>query len=239
MPRQGFMLYHEDCDMLKFLNDETLANILRSLFEFSEYLDETAEVPALESKDGLVNSLYSSIVRKIIRDNLRYDEKVKDSAIKAKMGHLRMEYKVKGETVSKEALRLEAEEWYAGAHCGMPEHSNSSPTISKPQLEPNVTEQQAETPATAFPQIITPAELSEAAASKTQEVYHSIERHEIQLTKRVKDLADESIRKYGAGKVLRNLIFDQDFLDRLKEAANQDLIEREYDSHPSLDKPRI
>ena len=143
MARPGFMIYHEDGKMLKYADDTTLASVIRNLIDFSMGLEESGEIPHIESDNGIEIALYDSMIQKIVRDSGKYDEEVKEQSIRRKIGHLQNCYKAKGIKKSKEAIRLEAEEWYTKEYRGKPGYSNCNVpgTVTQAQtITPTVTE---------------------------------------------------------------------------------------------------
>lgn len=218
MARQGFMLYHEDLQMLKHADDSTLASFIRNLTEFSVGLDEAGEIPTLQTENGMLKALYDSMVQKIIRDNEKYVETIKEQSIKRKMGHLQDEYKAKGIKKTKEQIRIEAEEWYTREYHGIPQNTTVNPGILQ-NSNCNVTETVTETQKETLSLTGTVAERSEAVSPETQQVYDCVKNQGIPLKTAVLKLLDESIKNHGEGKTILAVLQNPDFHKELEKAA--------------------
>ena len=211
MARPGFMIYHEDGKMLKYADDTTLANVIRNLIDFSMGLEESGEIPHIESDNGIEIALYDSMIQKIVRDSGKYDEEVKEQSIRRKIGHLQNCYKAKGIKKSKEAIRLEAEEWYTKEYRGKPGYSNCNVpgTVTQaPTITPTVTE------------TITGAvaERSEAENKppELQQIIEVAERRGVKMNERVIGILFEEYNLSSEDEVIRKMTVQPNFLQRLK-----------------------
>lgn len=120
--RQGFMIYHEDANMLLSADDTVIGLFFRKLAEFSMTFDETGEVPIEVPFDGMTRGLYLSMRNKVIRDKNRYDETVRENTIKGLISAIKRDYKSRRMSISDEnARQLATDKYQAMVNSGQPQ----------------------------------------------------------------------------------------------------------------------
>lgn len=106
--RQGFMIWHEDGNMLAETNDHILATVVRALIAFST----TGELRELSELSGMEKALYNSMISKIIRDDGKYNETVKGKTINGFISAIKAKAKAEGKRISDSVARFQAEQMY-------------------------------------------------------------------------------------------------------------------------------
>ena len=216
MGKPGFMLYNEDSEMLKCLDDTTLASMIRSLIDTSRKLEETGEIEPFNSGNKLYTAIFNSMVQKLIRDSLSYAETSKERAIAAKMKHIQETEK----GISKQEARKRAEEEYMQKHppaCTSAQmHPNCnnnlsvSGTVSEPNGNPSV--DVSVTPAVAVAGAVATA----TTVTPFEQVCNCAQTQGVRITDRVKELLLEELNKSDANAVCSKIIVEGSFLQRLK-----------------------
>ena len=183
------------------------------MIDYSVGLELTGEIPPIQSDNGMIRALYDSMIQKVNRDGGKYADVVKEQSIKRKMGHLQNVYKAKGIKKSKEAIRLEAEEWYTAEYHGKPVNSNCIETITETRTEtqtkPTLTGSVAEAQAEAIP-------LDEIKA-----LVDEAESRGVRITNGVTRVLREELEKTSVEEILRKIRVEPNFVTRLKMWSGQ------------------
>ena len=105
--RPGVLLYHEDLEILRTLDRETMTECFLCLIDFSINLEKTGEISSCHVENALAQVMVNRMTEKILRDSEQYRETVRTNTINSRTKTLGITAKNLGAKLSRsECYRL-------------------------------------------------------------------------------------------------------------------------------------